>query len=480
MPPLWIPAEPTRPADGWPQVIASSSSAVVLAPRLKPALLDCDAVVYDSDSSDRLLPISIAAGVAIVAAIGIIDQATQVTPTYEAHVKLAAESRGRTHLDIETQLEVMESPTLLEPVVDQLQARAIDINYDSLIQSLTLEARGETFDIRYRHPDAETAQAVIDQLSSTYLSHGHTCRQSACRGLQFIEAKLPAVQQQVQADQTQLRQLYASSAAPDRQAKLLQARTVEAQRQTIELEQRLSAAYREQATLKDRLSIREQTPASTTLQQDAPYQQTLEILRQVEQKIAVEFGRAQTDGQALRTLYQQHSSISAQLAQDAQGGLRRFLNNPRGPVDPVFQQPIYGELLQKLVGVVHQIEVLELRQKTLAQVEITLAEERHRVAGALSRYEAAQQRLLTSTHQLQRHIDRREQLQLEAAEESLTWELVSPPELIPPEEPALERWHHGLPEGSLYPAGAIAGLAVASAMAIAARRRHKVIEGEFV
>ncbi|MGB3612544.1 MAG: hypothetical protein WBA10_02030 [Elainellaceae cyanobacterium] len=467
--------EPVRPMIELPNIIASSSSVIVLKPNPAPASLRYDPVLQTSGQSDRLRPIGLAAGVALVAAVAAIDQVTPALPSAEAHVAIAAPSTGQAQLDIPTQLEILESPALLEPVVEQLQARDIDITYDSLIQSLTIEAQGETFDIRYRHADADTAQAVIDQLSAAYLSHGQTCRQTACRGLEFIEAELPRIQQRVQTSQTQLRQLHANALPPDQQAKILTARRIDVRRQTIELNQRLAAAYRDKAVLQEQLGLPPQTSAATLLQRDAPYQQRLQALRHVEQQIATEFGHVQGEGGSLRALYQQHNAIAAQLHQEAQGGLRRFLANPRGPVDPVFQQPLYGELLQKLIGVAHQIEMLELRQKTIAQAEALLSGESHRIVSLLRRYEAVQQELLANTRILRNYIDRREQLHGSAASEAQGWQVVSPPAVSPPEKTVLV----ALPDSPYY-IGAIAGLAAVTAAVVVARRRPKVIEGELV
>jgi len=458
-----------------PYIIASSSSVIVLKPHPALSAPQYSPPVCTSDPSDRLLPISMAAGVALVAAVAAIDQGTQPLPSFEARVEIAAPSPSQMQLDIPTQLEVLESPALLEPVIDQLQARAVDISYDSLIQSLTIEARGETFDIRYRHADADTAQAVIDQLSAAYISNGQTCRQATCRGLEFIEAELPRIQKQVRASRAQLQQIHRNTLPPDQQATVLTARTIDARRQTIELNQRLAAAYRDKAVLQEQLGLSPRPPVATMLQRDMPYQQRLQTLRQVEEQIATEFGRVQADSGSLRALYQQHNAIATQLHREAQGGLRRFLSNPRGPVDPVFQQPLYGELLQKLIGVVHQIEVLELRQKTITQAEALLAAEGQRIASLLRRYEAVQQELLTNTHVLRNYIDRREQLQGNATSEIEEWQVVSPPEVERPNEPILV----ALPDVSPYHAGAIAGLAAATAVVIA-RRRPKVIEGELI
>lgn len=476
--PLWASAESTSSAE-LPFVVASSEAAVVLAPQ--PAALHLESVLCEPKPSDRVLPIRIAAGMVLVTAAGVIGQVTQSPPAHEARVALAVQGNAGATIDAETQLEVMESPALLEPAVEQLQSRSVDITYESLIQSLTIEAQGETFDIRYRHPDIDTAQAVVEQLSSTYLNHGQTCRHSACRGLQYIEGQIPRVQQQVRADQAQLRRLYRSGMAPEHQAELLSARRMDVRRQAIQVNQRLSSAHRARVTLQERMGLT-QSPASKLLQGHGPYQQRLQDLRQIEQQIATEFGRAQADSQYLKALYRQHNSIAAQLNQEAQSGLRRFLDNPRGPVDPVFQQPLYGELLQKLVGIVHQIEVLELRQKTLAQIEATLAQEHRRIASLLSQYEAVKQQLFSSSQILQDYIDRREQLREETALETMAWRLVSPPEVISPEDnSATGVWFSEWPP--LYYAGAITGLA-AGAIALTLRQRQKtsraVIEGELI
>lgn len=427
--------------------------------------------------SDRFLPVSVVAGLTLVTAVGILDYATQA-PTYEAQVQLAVPVAGQTQLDVQTQIEVMESPLLLEPVVNQLRRQSadfpVDLSYDSLLQSLSIEAQGESFDIRYRHPDADVAETVIEALSAAYLDYGQNCRQSDCRGLNYINAQLPHLQQQVQAKQAALRQMHTNALNPDQQVKLLTARTLDARRQTIDLKQRLAGARRDRDILQEKLGLSANSPVTTLLQRDVPYQQQLQALRKVEQQIAVEFGRVQSDSTALRALYQQHSAIASQLHQEAHWGLRRFLANPRGPVDPVFQQPLYGELLLKLIGIVHQVEVLELRQKTIVQAEAILAEEMDRVASLLRRYTALQQELLSSTRILSTYVDRRSQLQ-----ESEAWQVVSPPQVTTVERFDWPDWPTGLPRSAGYYAGAIAGVG-AIAAALVTARRQKVIEGELV
>ncbi|MEO0408812.1 MAG: hypothetical protein AAF289_15825 [Cyanobacteria bacterium P01_A01_bin.135] len=447
-----------------PAVIASPDGTLVLK-QTEPIAKQS----FSFDPSDRFLPISVAAGVTLVAAVGVLDQVSQA-PTYEAKIEIAVPSVGQNSLSTQTQIEVMESPLLIEPVVDQLRSHSVDITYDSLIQSLTIEAQGESFDIRYRHGDADTAETVINELSAAYLNYGQSCHQPACRGLTYINAQLPYLQRRVEASRAELRQMHTNALAPDQQVKLLTARTTSVKRQTIDVDQRLAGAYRDRDLLQEKLGLPANTPVTTLLQRDAPYQQQLHSLRQVEQQIALEFGRVQSDSGVLRALYQQHSAISSQLQQEAQGGLQRFFANPRGPVDPVLQQPLYSDLLLKLIGVVHQIEVLELRQKTVAQAEERLAIEMTRVASLLRRYEALQQELTTSTRILSNYLDRQAELQ------DVDWQMVSPPEVAAAEQFELPTWLR--PETGYY-TEAIAGLAAAGvAGAVMLRRRSQVLQGE--
>jgi uncharacterized protein involved in exopolysaccharide biosynthesis len=97
------------------------------------------------------------------------------------------------------QIQVLWSPKLLAPVVQQLQTQYTDLNYDTLAQKLDITHRDgdKTLEIRYQDPDPQKVQAVLEKVSHAYLQYSQQCRSNLCRELQFVEQRLPQIQKQV-------------------------------------------------------------------------------------------------------------------------------------------------------------------------------------------------------------------------------------------------------------------------------------------
>ncbi|MEL7330511.1 MAG: Wzz/FepE/Etk N-terminal domain-containing protein [Cyanobacteria bacterium J06559_1] len=120
---------------------------------------------------------------------------------------LGQQELGRSGLDYATQVQVLRSPELIEPVAEQLQQTYPQLDYLTLLQNLQISRLGETkiLEISYVGEDPTQIQVVLDQLSSTYLKYSLEERQTNLRqGINFVENQLPDLQAQVNLIQDQL------------------------------------------------------------------------------------------------------------------------------------------------------------------------------------------------------------------------------------------------------------------------------------
>ncbi|MEM8614373.1 MAG: Wzz/FepE/Etk N-terminal domain-containing protein, partial [Cyanobacteria bacterium P01_H01_bin.105] len=117
---------------------------------------------------------------------------------------LPATSSG---LDYETQVQVLRSPRLIEQVLADLRAVDPDIDYETLLEKLTITRVGETkiIEVRYRDLNPVKIQATLDVLSDIYLDYSLRERQTNLRqGIQFVNRQLPELEGRVDDLQAQL------------------------------------------------------------------------------------------------------------------------------------------------------------------------------------------------------------------------------------------------------------------------------------
>ena len=103
-------------------------------------------------------------------------------------------------LDYETQVQVLRSPRLIEQVLAELTAVEPDIDYETLLENLTIRRVDETkiIEIRYQGEDPVKIQQTLDILADVYLDYSLRERQTNLRqGIQFVNKQLPELEGRV-------------------------------------------------------------------------------------------------------------------------------------------------------------------------------------------------------------------------------------------------------------------------------------------
>jgi uncharacterized protein involved in exopolysaccharide biosynthesis len=206
--------------------------------------------------------------------------------------------------------------------------------------------------------------------------------------------------------------------------------------------------------------------AQAILDRDGQYQALLKQFRELDRQIVVALSSYQAEDAALQALRQQHQTVSAQLSQEMAKTLQRYISNPASNLqDPVFQEPELLKLLQHSISTAHQINLMEMRQQTIVEARQTVAERKQELAVVLRQYSDLRQQLQAETQILQQYFDKREGLQAQLQQQqSVSWQLVSQPELITDQsgEP-IRNYFYDLEKdlGSAAVFGALLGVAIA-------------------
>jgi len=316
-------------------------------------------------------------------------------------------------LDYETQIRVLESPKLLNPVLNYLQRRYPEIDYKSLtvnllINRITYEKDGKEegtkiIEVRYMNEDQKQVEFVLKKLADVYLQYSLQERQqSLYQGIEFIEDQLPTLQQQVDQIQGQLqklRQKY-NLLDPIVADNLLTEHILAIRRNRLETEEQLAKTRETYNTLKRQLIEEDATAVLSTESQT--YQALLGEMQRLEAQIASESAQFRDDSPPLEILREKQQNMRRILSQEAEA----ILGNLEG-----------------------QIKGLEEQYKAILNTENEINQQLEQLPDVARQIGDLQRKLDVSTDNLKDFLSKRETLKLDAAQQEIPWQLIEPPQL---------------------------------------------------
>jgi uncharacterized protein involved in exopolysaccharide biosynthesis/Mrp family chromosome partitioning ATPase len=372
-----------------------------------------------------------------------LEELTQIPGT---NTNLQAEG-----LDYDTQIQVLQSPELMAPIVKQLSTRYPDINYVSLLEHLTIARFQETkiLEVRYQDSDPQEIQFVLQQLAKEYLKYSLQERQTNLRqGVQFVDSQLPNLQLRVNSLQKELqlfRQQY-NFIDPEVKAEQLSEQVSNIKLQRLDTQKQLAetrALYTvlqgdSGATLAQTSALnpnlQDQSDTNQALNEAPVYQKLVTQLRDIESQIGADLTRFREDSPAIQTLRKKRDNLLPVLRQEGQ----RVLSN-------------------KFVEVANQISTLEVGAAKIAQAENSLNQQVKQLPTLARQYTDFQLELKVATESLNRFLEKRESLQIETAQKEIPWQVIATPQI--PEEPISPNVQRNLILGAI--AGILAGIGAA-------------------
>ncbi|MEO8893752.1 MAG: polysaccharide biosynthesis tyrosine autokinase [Coleofasciculaceae cyanobacterium] len=319
-------------------------------------------------------------------------------------------------VDYETQIRVLTSPKLMEPVVKQLQAKYPEINYNSLTNQLEISRVSYDKDgkqqgtkilaVSYSDKDPNKINFVLDQLSNTYLKYSLQERLTSLnQGVQFIDDQLPALQKRVDLLQGQLQRLRQQYTLndPDTTGRALteQSQRLKEQRDNVQAE--LAQIKSNYTTRQKQLAADHTTSVlSDERNQAGTYEELIKQLQRTEAQLALQSSRFTDDSPTIKDLREKQQNLRELLAKEAQ----RSLDNVAGKIDE-----------------------LEARDSSLAISEAEVTKKVQEYPSVVRRYSDLERELKVATDSLKQFLEKRETLQLDASQREIPWEIIAPPEL---------------------------------------------------
>jgi capsular exopolysaccharide synthesis family protein len=359
--------------------------------------------------------------------------------------------QNKTELDYQALVEVLKSPKLINPVVQDLKNRYPEINYDQLVASsasgkvspdqvgtlhISRIGKGKelsrVIEVRYRESDPKKIEYVLDRVSEAYQNYSKEQQQTNLRqGIKFVEQQIPKMRLRVNTLQGQMQvfQQKHSMFNPELQGQQLLTRVDQLKAQRIETERRLAEFKSLSASLQKQLAMSENTAiAASALSESPQYQQTLTRLREVETKIAIESARVTENNPIMVNLREQRQKLLPLVQQEAKLALGS--NASSSSVLPsqvgVYQNSVRRDLIKQLADSANQIQLLQtsLQANNKATLEVNQQIQQY---PALSRqYANLQRELQVSTDTLNQLLGKQEALRVDAAQHDVPWEVIMP------------------------------------------------------
>jgi len=348
---------------------------------------------------------------------------------------------GGSGVDYQSQIALLRSPKLMEPIIQQLKPRYPEVEYKTLVAGekppLIIEQKKEAtkiIEVRYQDEDPEKIDFILKKLAESYLRYSFEDRQTNTRkGIQFIEEQLPQLRQRVDTLQGQLqkfRQDY-NLIDPQIQGEQLAGQITKIDDQLLDAQRALIEQQQFYTDLRQKVGLDPDVAIASSVLSEAPsYQSQLSKLRELENQIAKELTRFTINSPQIQTMLQQRQQLEGMLSQEAQRALgKEIVTVARVPEAQVYHNSVRLGLIQQMVAAASQIEVLKMRNQVLAQAAGMLSEYREQFPIVIRQYTDLMRELEVASQTLNQLLGQREQLRLEAAQSETPWEIIALPEI---------------------------------------------------
>ncbi|MCA2621116.1 MULTISPECIES: polysaccharide biosynthesis tyrosine autokinase [unclassified Microcystis] len=348
---------------------------------------------------------------------------------------------GGEDIDYDTQIAVLTSPQLLNPILSKITPKYPDFTYSDLISKtgksdLEISQLKETkvLEISYQDAEPEKIKLVLDNLARHYLNYSSQERKTEInQGLDFVNAQLPVLQERVNSLQKQMqqfRQQY-NFLDPDKEA-------IRLSQQLTTTEQDYRAAQVALNEIKSRYQALQQQVGlapnqaiiATYLSESPGYQDLLKQLQEVEVELAKQSAVFAKDSPIIATLEEKRANLLPLLQNEAQRTLGEKLPQTVGNSPAlVSRSALRVELTQQLVEAANSRQTLEIKVESLAQALEQQKASVKNLAVLSRRYTDLQRELEIATTSLGRFLEEQQKLQLKVAQQVVPWQLISPPEV---------------------------------------------------
>ncbi|MGB5960285.1 MAG: polysaccharide biosynthesis tyrosine autokinase [Coleofasciculaceae cyanobacterium] len=372
----------------------------------------------------------------------ITNEGRVVEPSAISRAQGQGSSRETSNLDYATQLEILQSPRILQDIFEQAKTKYPELNRFIFDKSFGVQRyeganpqqaeRTKLIQVTYSAKDSKEVLDVLQIAATKYLKYSLDERKTRIgEGVKFIDDQLPELQTRVETLQSQLQRLQQQYKLSDPKSQgdalFTQVRTIandQAATQSLLQEQR--ALY---INLQQQLNLTpDEAIAASALSQEPNYTALQARIQELDNQIAVESGRFSEESPTIRSLRAKRANLATLEAQEKSKILGQNQGGATGnPQVSSFQNAVRVGLIEQMVQANNQIKLLEVRSRELANNRAAIEGQARQFPSIARQYSDLQGQLDIATKTRDQLLTQRETLRVEAAQNQIPWELVSKP-----------------------------------------------------
>jgi len=344
-------------------------------------------------------------------------------------------------LDYDTQIEVLQSPKVLNPIIEKLAQKYPELEYEELIKPkkspLKIDQLDDTkiLEVSLLDSDPNKIQFILKNLADSYLEYSlEEKRAEVEKGVEFVKRQLPEVRGRVrklEGDVQEFRQKY-NLLDPEQQAQLLAGQQVSFEEKLFDTKAKAKETRAFYILLEQQLGLEpQQALAASYLSESPRYQNLLDELQQVEVELAKESARFSGENPTIISLEENKSQLLFLLQQEANGVLgQNLLGSVDNSSNLTSPSSLRLELNQQYIQASNELEILKVQEQSLKEGLNQIKSLVTQMPVIARQYADLTRELTVATESLTRFLTAQEELQLQGAQQALPWQTIAQPEVL--------------------------------------------------
>ncbi|MEG4352819.1 polysaccharide biosynthesis tyrosine autokinase [Microcoleus sp. LAD1_D3] len=321
---------------------------------------------------------------------------------------------GISLVDYETQIRILRSPKMMQPVIEELRAWYPKMNYTELMSKMSISRVSYTKDgkqqgtkilqVRYKDSDRKKIYGVLDKISKAYLDYSLQQRLMGInQGIKFIDTEMPKLRERVEVLQLQVQRLRQQSNLfePQIEGKSLSEQVQSIRGKQVEIRVQLKGMRNLYQSYEKLLN--ENNPQGLLMTQGQAYGGLLGQIQRIDSELSLKLAQYREDSLPVLSLRKSREELILTATQQA-------------------REVVMGNLET-------QIKEVEARDREMTASQNALNQKIRNFSVTTRQYDNLQRELQVVTKSFSDFLAKREALRIDAAQEQIPWVLINPPEI---------------------------------------------------
>ena len=321
---------------------------------------------------------------------------------------------GISLVDYETQIRILRSPKMMQPVLQELRAWNPNLTYTEMMSKLTInrvsyakdgkQQGTKILEVRYKDSDTNKIYGVLDKVSKAYLEYSLQQRLTGInQGIKFIDMEMPKLRERVEVLQLQVQKLRQQSNLfdPQLEGKSLseQVQSIRGQQVGLQVQLRgMRSLYQSYQKL-----VNENNPVGVLMTQGQAYSGLLSQIQKVDSDLSLKLAQYRDDSLPILALRKSREELILTSSQQAKEVVMANLSS--------------------------QIKEVEARDREMTLLQKELNQKIRNFSVTTRQYDNLVREQQVVTKSLSDFLAKREALRIDAAQQQIPWVLINPPEI---------------------------------------------------